>query len=207
MTMLGRRHSEETLKRMRASAKGKPKSAQHRANLSKALKGRSLAIDAPQRKTGPRHSEETRAKLRSFRHTEETRAQISSSLRSSKAFQQAIHSPERSKKISTALTDHEVTKETRAKLSEKCRPAAVQNFRGGKIADDFAIILCPAGFVREHHVLWGKGNERFVLDFAHPSGKVNIELDGRSHDATQELDTVRDVLLKSMGWRIIRIKL
>ena len=65
----------------------------------------------------------------------------------------------------------------------------------------------PVGYVREHHVLWGKGNERFVLDFAHLGAKVAIELDGASHKKTQEYDRLRDEVLKTLGWKVIRIKL
>lgn len=93
--------------------------------------------------------------------------------------------------------------EQRKKRSELCW----HSFTGGDIAADFARVLCPVGFVREHSVLWGKGNERFRLDFAHIDGKVCIELDGSSHRSTKEYDDMRDALLRTMGWRVIRIKL
>lgn len=205
--MTGRKHSAETIAKMSASAKGKTKSPEHRAALSAALKGRSLPEDAPQRIKGRALSEETKAKLRGRHHTEETKIRIGESLKTSSAHQAAMRSEERSQKISQALTGHLVTQETRDKIADKIRPLAPFNFRGGHIAEIYAAFLCPAGFIREHHVLWGRGNDRFRLDFAHLEGKINIELDGESHDNSHAHDALRDSMLKTLGWRIIRIKL
>lgn len=94
--------------------------------------------------------------------------------------------------------------EQRKKISERC----YYSFTGGQAAVEFAKVLLPAGYVREVHVPWGTGhNERFVLDFAHLEAKVDIELDGASHRKTQEYDCLRDILLKQLGWKVIRIKL
>jgi len=80
-------------------------------------------------------------------------------------------------------------------------------FTGGQTGNDFAAVLCPAGFVREHHVCWSRGhNNRYVLDFAHVEGKINIELDGPRHCADKEYDRERDARLKNLGWRVIRIR-
>ena|ERR1017187_10498569 len=110
--------------------------------------------------------------------------------------------------------------ETRKRMSESMRGipkseahkaklavGAVPRFHGGNNANDLGKVLEPVGFIREHHVTWGtRRNERFILDFAHVEGKVNIELDGPSHDNTQEHDALRDHVLTTLGWRIIRIK-
>ena len=94
------------------------------------------------------------------------------------------------------------TPERRKEIAEM----AYFNFTGGKTAVAFATVLCPAGFIREHHVQWGAKGEHFKLDFAHLEGKVCIELDGPSHKSSKEYDDMRDALLRAMGWRIIRIR-
>lgn len=67
---------------------------------------------------------------------------------------------------------------------------------GGSTGDDFAAVLCPAGYVS-----YGPGSHsRFVLDFAHVEAMVCFELDGPSHRATVEEDRQRDEV------RVIRIK-
>jgi len=201
MTIKGRSHSAETRAKISAALKRRPISLEHRAKISATLKGRILPEDAPQRKKGRSLSESTKEKLRNYKHTEEARARISAGLRCREV------SKETRAKIASKLLGHAVSEETRNKIAEKVRPIASFSFRGGQTAEDFAAILCPAGFIREHHILWGKRNERFILDFAHIDGMVNIELDGESHNYTQKQDAVRDEFLKILGWRVIRIKI
>lgn len=44
----------------------------------------------------------------------------------------------------------------------------------------------------------------WVLDFAHPKKKWNIEIDGRSyHDVVSDYE--RDTALRRVGWRIMRV--
>ena len=101
--------------------------------------------------------------------------------------------------------------ETKAFLAE----CAVYNWQGGKAGEDFAAVLCPVGFIREYHFLYGEHvimtafglrRKSFNLDFAHVEGKINIELDGPSHKSTPAEDAARDAILRDHGWRIIRIK-
>ena len=111
-----------------------------------------------------------------------------------------------------------LTPEWRAKIGAGVSKTIAENgspFSGGAIAEDFASVLCPAGFVREYHVWFGdkidsmgKRNGHTRLDFAHIEGKVNIELDGYTHDRPQQKqrDVERDALLASFGWKVIRIK-
>lgn len=91
------------------------------------------------------------------------------------------------------------------------------NYWGGATGDAFAKVLEPAGFIREHRVYYGEpvvqvfGKQRFrkknfSLDFAHVEGKINIELDGPGHKVHSEGDAIRDNILRSLGWRIIRIR-
>jgi hypothetical protein len=85
-------------------------------------------------------------------------------------------------------------------------PSSGHGFRGGPFAGVIAEILCPIGYIREHHVRWGphQPTDHHILDFAHPEAKVNIELDGPHHDGSK--DAVRDARLRALGWRIIRIR-
>lgn len=89
------------------------------------------------------------------------------------------------------------------------RQSNAQHYNGGQLAEDFSLVLTPAGFVREHQVQWGKRvGEHFRLDFAHVEGKIAIELDGPHHckEVQKEYDYLRDNVLKNMGWKIIRVK-
>jgi hypothetical protein len=98
--------------------------------------------------------------------------------------------------------------DTNPGLRDLRREAAPRSFRGGEEGDAFAAALLPAGFVREYVVQWGPGlGERFTMDFAHPEALVDIELDGPFHGVypSRFSDAERDALLRSMGWRIIRI--
>lgn len=137
-------------------------------------------------------------------------------------------------KISDALRDHEVTEETKAKLRlarlhqkhapcsqeqrallskiKTGRPAPLGsgrfNFSGGKSGEEYAKVLCPVGFVREYRVYYSRVPKAryYQLDFAHVEAKVAIELDGPFHYSTNEDDRKRDVVLRSLGWKVIRIK-
>jgi hypothetical protein len=121
------------------------------------------------------------------------------------------------KGLKTGLSSNrgkKLSDETRFKLSVALsrRPSAHsstelgKHFRGGRAGEDFAAVLCPVGFVREYKVFWGGKGESFALDFAHPEGQVNIELDGPGHASTPLQDRQRDEVLRHFGWRIIRIK-
>lgn len=70
---------------------------------------------------------------------------------------------------------------------------------------DFAAVLCPAGYLMDT-VRLAQGRSVYVLDFAHPEAKVNIEIDGSSHRGHEVRDARRDVFLRSLGWKVIRIR-
>jgi hypothetical protein len=110
------------------------------------------------------------------------------------------------------------TEEWRANISSGLQRHAAQNgtaFYGGKGELSFADTLCPAGFIREY-VLWfgnktdrlGRATGRCRMDFAHVEGKIDIEIDGISHDnmKQQKHDVERDGILRNLGWRVIRIR-
>lgn len=101
-----------------------------------------------------------------------------------------------------------VQREYLSKKLTGCKPppgAGARNWSGGKQGDEYEKILAPAGYVRESKVYYsGQRGVHFNLDFAHLEAKVNIEIDGPFHDDTG--DVVRDAVLRSLGWKVIRIK-
>jgi hypothetical protein len=210
----GYKHSEATKAKQRESATGRIVSDATKAKLSEIVS----ASMTPERReqlriqaTGHVTSEATREKLRQHRHTEETKLQISNTLKNSGAHKAAMQSEERSEKISAALTGRPLSEAHKDKLAQ----VAIHNWRGGRTGDDFAAVLLPAGFIREHYVYYGDyiiktgygiRRPKFQLDFAHIEAKVNIELDGESHHETKEQDAIRDSILRDLGWRVIRIK-
>jgi Protein of unknown function (DUF559)/NUMOD3 motif len=117
-------------------------------------------------------------------------------------------------RMSETRMDHVVSAETRARIRRSMTGklhAYVPRARGelsagsgGAVGAAYAATLLPAGYVRERWVQWGETRyDRYRLDFAHMAAKVNIELDGPGHDASGDL--VRDLRLRALGWRVIRI--
>jgi hypothetical protein len=96
----------------------------------------------------------------------------------------------------------------------KARKVHGVNFKGGNSQEPVPFVkllaesLIPAGFVQEYPITRPGMKGRYKLDFAHLEAKVDIEADGPHHRPwkEQEKDVVRDVFLKSLGWRVIRVK-
>lgn|SRR5262245_40754900 len=86
---------------------------------------------------------------------------------------------------------------------QKMRRTAGRNWKGGAEGDYYAALLCPLGYVREYHLIYDFP-KRYIMDFALPAEKVNIELDGVWHWGFN--DTARDAHLRSLGWKVIRVK-
>jgi hypothetical protein len=94
------------------------------------------------------------------------------------------------------------------------------NFRGGngqpptKQVLQAAAILEPIGFEREVAIRTaGHGTGlrcplNYKADFAHPTRRIAVELDGVSHHgrAKQLEDLRKTTVLTALGWRVIRIK-
>lgn len=130
-----------------------------------------------------------------------------------------VRSPNVCAKIKAGFTDEgreKISEANRGKvLSEKhkhtistlMKKEGRQHFTGGKIADMFAEVLCPIGFIREYKFYYARGiHSYFQFDFAHLEGKICIELDGQTHRHTQMYDNQRDEIVKHFGWRVIRIR-
>jgi hypothetical protein len=97
--------------------------------------------------------------------------------------------------------------------SERIRTGA--NFKGGNgqkpvlFVRQLEKILRPAGFVREYAIgIKGRKLRNYKVDFAHVEGKIAIECDGPAHRShkSRELDRKKDMILRSFGWRIIRVR-
>lgn len=63
-------------------------------------------------------------------------------------------------------------------------------------------------FYRQYPLFYEySGNESFfIADFYCHEMKLAVELDGRIHENQQELDGIRDEIIKSHGIKVIRIK-
>jgi very-short-patch-repair endonuclease len=48
--------------------------------------------------------------------------------------------------------------------------------------------------------------DRFIVDFCSPAMRLVIEVDGPTHADTQEADVVRQVVLESHGFEVIRFQ-
>lgn len=81
------------------------------------------------------------------------------------------------------------------------------SYSGGAVGNAFAAVLGPAGYERERYTVWGPERyDRYRGDFVHVAAKVNIELDGPFHRGDPVKDALRDSRLRTLGWKIIRIK-
>ena len=47
---------------------------------------------------------------------------------------------------------------------------------------------------------------RFISDFAAPSCRLLVEVDGGYHEKRSRADAVRDEKLRRLGWRVLRIQ-
>ena len=75
---------------------------------------------------------------------------------------------------------------------------------------DFVGVLVPLGYIHGYviptHRPENNGGGYYKLDFGHPDALVAIEIDGSSHRDKKEQDARRDDFLRSLGWKVIRIK-
>lgn len=67
-------------------------------------------------------------------------------------------------------------------------------------------ILCPLGYEMDAvHIPISTGGT-YMLDFAHREAKIDIEIDGITHAGRKAHDEKRDAYLKSLGWKVIRVR-
>lgn len=188
----GFRHSAEAREKIRESSLGRRHTPDSKEKL------RAAHIGKPK---GPKIGEAKEAhlkamqKLKGIPRSEEVRAKISAAVKGHGGY----------------------TAEIRQKMSDKARGHATINFSGGCEGTKLADVLCPLGYVREHYLYYGdpvvpfgglRLRRRFIrLDFAHLEAKIDVELDGPSHDTLEQIteDARRDAILIELGWRVIRI--
>jgi len=65
-------------------------------------------------------------------------------------------------------------------------------------------------FLRQHPIIYGQQSDGsllfFVADFYCAKSKLIVELDGRIHDFQKEYDQNRDLILRDLGMRVVRIE-
>lgn len=163
-------------------------------------------------------SEETKAKIAASltgkRHSSERRAK-SSAVRKGRTLTNE-HKQAISASVKLAMRRPEVIEKRYAGIARALDNNPEGRFyRGGKgqeplpVMLDFAAVLCPVGYLMDKIiVLKGPGMNagHYTLDFGHPEAKVDIEIDGSSHQLKQQKDNERDAILRSLGWKVIRIK-
>jgi hypothetical protein len=160
-----------------------PRSAKHRERIADALRGRSLPA--------------------------EVREKVAAAARRN------ARNPEWLRKVSEGTKrnyNHEA--QARGTREALARRGKVNFFVGGQGAapcdyvERYARVLAPAGFVTEFPLQWGGRGQRYRLDFAHVEAKVNIEIDGSSHNrpARRAKDAERDARLCALGWKVIRVR-
>jgi hypothetical protein len=119
-----------------------------------------------------------------------------------------IRTPEHRARQAQIFRGRPIPEEQRHQIAETMRQKKMNHRRywmGGADGEEYARILLPAGYVREHCVWLGHPDFRMaVMDFAHLAARVDIELDGIMHIGLK--DGLRDSLLKAEGWRVIRIR-
>lgn len=128
------------------------------------------------------------------------------------------HTPEARAKISNAARQQWQDPVIRKKHVDGLSYAMMNETRPGAIGQpqtqimlDFAKVLCPAGYLMDEIriPLQNKVGGCYRLDFAHPEAKVNIEIDGEIHTRPyrRRNDELRDEHLRSLGWKVIRIRM
>ena len=139
--MLGRKHSEESRRKMSRSRKGKSSgmlgkkhSEESKCRMSKAHKGKKHSEETRQKMRGKEHSEETKNKIREFRrgkkHSKKTQRKISKNLTGRK---RGPASEETRCRMSVSQKGRKHSKETKQKIGEansKCYPSFINEITG-----------------------------------------------------------------------------
>ncbi len=175
------------------------KSPEHRANLSKSLKGKKQSVetrkkkslaakgkshfwnkDLPQNKSGWKHSEETRKVMSEKRKLRVTKDSTREKIR------------EAGKKR------HQENPQFLATICQK------RENRKTKVEIKVDEILTELGYKFEYN----PAHERFQLDFVIKDLGVNLEVDGHhwhTIEGRPEWDKYRDEVLESQGYKVVRI--
>lgn len=103
-----------------------------------------------------------------------------------------------------------ISEATREKLKKAFAGRARTPYgRGGEhspVLLEYAAILCPLGYLLDTITVPIPTGSAYKLDFALLPEKINVEIDGRTHRDRVEQDARRDAYMRSLGWKVIRIK-
>lgn len=161
-------------------------------------------------KRSPEHIAKTRAGLEAGR-TPEARAKANATLRANAA------DPAWREKVSQATKKAMHRPDVRERHLAALLPT--RNFKHGNgqepapLALLIEAILTPLGFKREYpirtkgHITQHKPPTTYKADFANPTTKTVIELDGPAHNPMERkaLDRKKTEVLESLGWQVIRV--
>ena len=107
------------------------------------------------------------------------------------------------------------SEETKKKMSEALKEAWKRNTErrptipvaSSEAEDRILHVMLRLGFEHQFRVNAKDVNRKYyVLDFAHPAKKINVEIDGFHHrfDDSKMVDEARDADLEAQGWTVLR---
>ena len=199
------------------SFKNRACSADHRKKISDGLKRayREGRAHCPTKRPEVAAKISAAKKLYNATSRPEVRAKISATLKRRYAAGEIKVSPKAYRKLSFKGGHH--SEKTRKKLSKATRCAwATGRFnerkrdylhlRGSFISKEELLIapsLIKLGFVHQF-IITGVTRPRYTADFGHPSIRLCVEIDGRSHEGTSTRDALRSAKIEAAGYSVIR---
>lgn len=172
---------------------------------------KTVARDGTRRGCYPR-SEQHKARLaeanRGKQTSSETRSRISAACRRVASTPEWRESVRRGT-VQNFVNNPKARARHRRGLRNALETRGIPNFFTGgqgqpanELAQFYAGLLCPLGYVAEHRV------RRYRIDFALVGQKIAIEIDGTAHRSAERRahDNMRDAILRLLGWRVIRVR-
>jgi hypothetical protein len=128
---------------------------------------------------------------------------------------QRYSDPEQRKVTSEAKIEFYSSPENRKLQSDRMRKSIENGFTPYLSKGEFLVkeFLMEKGFRHQYTFITSRSEEgfqksNFRLDFYHPELRINIEIDGVSHEWNNviEKDLEKDLILRSLGVRVFRVK-